>query len=482
MDYFKAAVFQARTREDDPAIATFAGVASFGALMRTTSAAIEALRAAGVTPSTVVLIDVRNPLHHIALMIALGLMGVPSGSVGTAFVAQTAGIAAQLYLTDRDDVELGGLSFAARRVDDRWFAVIPSAPVDYDALLAQPGFPSGQEVVRYVFSSGTTGVPKCVGITHSVLEQRMISTSMGLAWWAAGQGCLSMLGMSTIVGTLLPLMNLTAGRLLCFAANNKEVLQLLNLFGVSLLTLSVGQLQTLLAEMGNAPPPVALRMLTVAGARLPVALLREARAKLCPNVWVSYGSTEMGNMSSGTSTVLETEEGCAGYVWPWIQIETVDDAGSVLPKGSEGALRVRSPEAAFYVGPNGQRQSLSDDWFYTGDIGRVGANRLLTITGRASDVINRGGVVVAPEYIEEKMRSLPSIRDVAVFSVTASSGLEQIWAAVVADRPIDRASIIEQCRSSLNERSPDRILQVKTIPRGETGKVMRAALRELAKE
>jgi acyl-coenzyme A synthetase/AMP-(fatty) acid ligase len=481
VDYFKAAVFQARTREADPAIATLGGVASFGALLRTTSAAVEALRAAGVTGHAPVMLDVRNPLQHLALMLALGLLGIPSASVATSFVTQSAGPRPQLFLTDRTDVELAGLPCRAIRIDDRWLAVSPGAPIDYDRLLSLPGFPSVDSVVRYVFSSGTTGTPKCIAITHRVLEQRMISTTMGVAWWAGAQGAISMLGFSTIAGTLSPILNLSAGRLMCFGASGRDVLHLLNMFSVSLLTLSVGQLQALLAEMKNDPPPVSLRLLTVAGARLPVSLLREARAKLCTNVWVSYGSTEMGNMSSGTSSVLETDEGCAGYVWPWMEIETVDGNGRPLPRGQDGIIRVRSPEAASYAGPGGELIDMyTDGWFYTGDVGRVGPDGLLTITGRASDVINRGGVVVAPEYIEEAIRLRPGISDVAVFGVIGAGGIEEIWAAVVSSQRVDAASLIAALRPSLNERAPDRVIQVEAIPRGDTGKVQRSVLRERA--
>jgi acyl-CoA synthetase (AMP-forming)/AMP-acid ligase II len=105
---------------------------------------------------------------------------------------------------------------------------------------------------------------------------------------------------------------------------------------------------------------------------------------------------------------------------------------------------------------------------------------LLTITGRASDVINRGGVVVAPEYIEEAIRLRPGISDVAVFGVIGAGGIEEIWAAVVSSQRVDAASLIAALRPSLNERAPDRVIQVEAIPRGDTGKVQRSVLRERA--
>lgn len=124
--------------------------------------------------------------------------------------------------------------------------------------------------------------------------------------------------------------------------------------------------------------------------------------------------------------MLEADEGCAGFVWPWIDIQTVDRNGEQLPRGTEGIIRVRSPEAAFYVDEHGQPTDMYvDGWFYTGDVGRVRKDGLLTITGRSTDVINRGGVVVAPEYIEEVLRRAPSISDVAVFGLPNERCIEE---------------------------------------------------------
>jgi long-chain acyl-CoA synthetase len=150
-----------------------------------------------------------------------------------------------------------------------------------------------------------------------------------------------------------------------------------------------------------------------------------------------------------------------------------------VPAGEDGIIRARSPEMASYASDAGDTiEMFRDGWFYPGDIGRIYADGLVVITGRTNEVINRGGVIVAPEIIEEVLRLDPVVKDVAVVGVPMASGIEEIWAAVVTDDPIDANAIGLRAHDKLNEKTPDRILRIDAIPRNENGKVTRNALRD----
>ena len=210
-----------------------------------------------------------------------------------------------------------------------------------------------------------------------------------------------------------------------------------------------------------------------------VALLNEARARLCSNVVMGYGSTEMGSMTGGNAVSLERFEGSAGYVRPWVDMQAVDGNGLLVPPGTDGILRARSPEMAFYATRTADpAETIRDGWFYPGDVGRIYGDGLVVITGRTTEVINRGGVIVAPELVEEVLRLDPAVGEVAVVGVPMA-GIDEIWAAVVSKQPIDAQAIAERAQSRLNEKTPNRILRVDAIPRNENGKVMRGELREL---
>jgi acyl-coenzyme A synthetase/AMP-(fatty) acid ligase len=477
MKLVKSIVFQARNRESEPAIAFPGGVATYGALIKSTASAVEAIRTFQLAPGSMVMLDIRNPIHHTAMIFALALLGLPSASVGTTFVAEKAGLLPKLFLTDREGVQMAGARTI--KVDERWFASDPAARPDYLKLLALPGFSSPDSIVRYVYSSGTTGFPKCVALTEACLELRMSHSFAQMAWWTSGPAAISMMGFSTIAGIMMPLFTHLRGSVLCYAGSNVEALQMMQLFRATTMLLAVGQLEQFLKIVGDNPPPLSLNLLIVAGAKITQSLLTETRARLSSTVMFAYGSTEMGGLSSGLATLLDTPEGFSGYIQPWVKIETVDENDDPLAPGAEGILRVQTPELAFYVDAEGKNlEMLRGGWFYPGDIGRLDGEGRLMITGRAADVINRGGIIVAPEAIEEVLRMDKAVREVAVVGVTNAQGIEEIWAAVVSDSLIDPQTIIAAARPRLNEKVPDRVVQVNEIPRAESAKVRRNALRD----
>jgi acyl-coenzyme A synthetase/AMP-(fatty) acid ligase len=267
--------------------------------------------------------------------------------------------------------------------------------------------------------------------------------------------------------------------MLCYPTGNDEALQMIRLFNASMLALATVQLKGFLAILKDQAPPPSLELVVVSGSRLPVNLLNEARARLCSNILMGYGSTEMGSMTGGNAVSLERYEGSAGYVRPWVELQAVDNQGRPVAAGSDGILRARSNEMAFYAAETADpTEVIRDGWFYPGDVGRVYADGLVVITGRTTEVINRGGVIVAPEFVEEVLRLDPVVRDVAVVGVSVA-GIEEIWAAVVSDEALDVQSLAERAFVRLNEKTPNRILRVDVIPRNENGKVTRNALREI---
>src|SRR5262249_4342620 len=121
-------------------------------------------------------------------------------------------------------------------------------------------------------------------------------------------------------------------------------------------------------------------------------------------------------------------------------------------------------------------------WFYPGDVGSLGPDRVLCIHGRADEVINRGGVKLAPNALDEALRSRPGVRDAAVCAA-AGPGAGELWIAIVADAGFSMSALrqfvakTEQFR--LGSRSgSELIFLVKDIPRTEMGKIKRRELRE----
>jgi acyl-coenzyme A synthetase/AMP-(fatty) acid ligase len=288
-----------------------------------------------------------------------------------------------------------------------------------------------------------------------------------------------MMGFSTVGSIMALLMALSRGGLIAYAHDPADALRLIRAFQIEILACAVVQLQSLLRAVEGKTAPTALRTIIASGSKIPRPLMLEARARLCPNVNVMYGSTEAGPITFGTGAALDRYEGSAGYVLPWVEVETVDAEGSRVPPGSDGIVRLRSSEQSHYLVPTPETDAMfKDGWFYPGDVGRLYRDGLLAITGRVGEMINRGGVIVAPDMVEEVLRSIDGVTDVAVFGAPDDQGIDEIWAAIVSTQWIDAQAIKAVAAVRLPDRTPDHVVQVEAIPRNEMGKIKRQELRE----
>ena len=478
MQLAKYAIFQARMRESEPAIAFAGGVATYGLLAKGVEACLVQLQRLDLAPGDVVALLVRNPFHHAALILALALLGRASASITGRAQVEFSGALPAVTLTDVPEFQLPGSRVVA--IGDDWFEVDPTRPADYAKLLALPGFEKPDDVVRVSFSSGTTGYPKAVGISLRSLE---LSSLHGLITQAGPHQhafrALNMMGLS-VAGSITALMIVLGhGGLLVLSSQPEEALRLTRAFQVEIIIAAVVQLQGLLKAVEGQPLPSSLRTVIAGGSRIMPALRLKVRAELCSNLNIMYASTEGGLITFGTAASLERQEGAAGHVLPWVTLQTVDAADRPVTPGTDGIIRLKSAEQSYYLSPTPETDAMfRDGWFYPGDVGRLEADGLLSITGRVNEVINRGGVIVAPEMVEEVLRTIPGVKDVAVFGVPDSQGVEEIWAAIVSDSWVDAPAIRRIAAVRLLDRAPDRVVQVAAIPRTELGKVKRQELRE----
>jgi acyl-coenzyme A synthetase/AMP-(fatty) acid ligase len=171
-----------------------------------------------------------------------------------------------------------------------------------------------------------------------------------------------------------------------------------------------------------------------------------------------------------------------GMTTPWIEIEVVDDQNKPIEYGKEGQIRLRALGQGhrYLKSESGAYQIEDNDWFYPGDEGVVFRNGMLVIKGRTSEIINRGGTKVAPDAVEEIMKKHPAIGDAAAVGILDDIGIEQIWMAVVSrdGGEVEVSKLYEFYRDSTPQYVPDRIFQVKEIPRNRLGKVSRETLKD----
>jgi acyl-coenzyme A synthetase/AMP-(fatty) acid ligase len=478
MDFAKLIVFQGRSRLSEPAIAFTGGVATYGVLLSAVETATAKIAEVGLKQGDLVTIDVRSPIQHVALILALGLCGVTSASVQTSFSVEMSGLKPDAILIDQFAKQPAGLRLIS--VDDSWFAVDPQRPPDFVKLLALPGFPDEDALVRVVFSSGTTGVPKSTGFTHGNMEHRLAHASFTYGGGGvSGIRVLCLMGFSTFGGYLAMIGALAGGGLACFAQQPGEVLHVLRMFNVNLLILAVVQLQGVLAALGDGRPPPALQTVTVGGSRIPATLLKEAQARLCSNIVFGYGSTEAGSMAHAPASMLMQIDGAAGFAYPWVTLEAVNEEGRAVAPGETGIFRVKTSEQAYYVVEHADNALLfRDGWFYPGDVGTIQADGLITATGRSAELINRGGSIVSPDLVESVLTMHPSVTEAVAFGLPTKTGIDEIYAVVVAPDRFSEAELLHFCRERLADKAPGAIRRLDAIPRTDSGKPKRRQVRE----
>jgi acyl-CoA synthetase (AMP-forming)/AMP-acid ligase II len=224
----------------------------------------------------------------------------------------------------------------------------------------------------------------------------------------------------------------------------------------------------------------------------PLRIVRSITAPLAPEharrfherfgvvVLNSYGQTELGGEIVGWSTADVREHGEAklgsvGRVHAGVDLRVEPDSGELLARtpSTVGGL----------VDPSFHDRLLDDGWFRTGDLGRIDDDGFVWIEGRVSDMINRGGNKVFPAHVEEALLERPDVRDVAVVGVPDDRLGEVPVAFLVAttDGDLDEHELTDWCRAHLTPyKIPVRFITIDKLPRNETGKVVKAALVDLA--
>ena len=170
--------------------------------------------------------------------------------------------------------------------------------------------------------------------------------------------------------------------------------------------------------------------------------------------------------------------GAVGYLFPWVKLEIVDEGDRSLGFDREGIVRIGGEDCvgSYLVADADSEGIFKDGWFYPGDLGILHKDGLLTIVGRTSEVINRGGVKIAPAIIEDVIKSHPAVADAGVVAVTDAKGMPQIWAGVVAKGKFSETEVLAFARGKLGDVTPNRIIAVGALPRNQLGKILRSEL------
>ena len=346
---------------------------------------------------------------------------------------------------------------------------------------------AGEGAFCIVYTSGTTGKPKGVVLSHENVLAASAATVAAVSVSARDV----VAGVTTIfhvfglgpglVGTLL------AGATLVLQEDFDPVesLDLIERYGV---TVHYGVPTVFLTELREAElrerDLSSLRAGVVAGAPIGDETLRRIRQLLCPGLQVAYSLTEAASTVAITrpDDPPEKQLFTLGRPIEGTEVRVLGEDGTVLPVESVGELAVRGPGVmlGYYRQPGETRLALDPDGFLrTGDVGMVDEEGYVHVVARKSDVIIRGGFNVYPREVEDRLQAHPAIEQAAVVGLPDEVLGEAVCACVV---PVEGALVTGEelrgwCRGAVaDHKVPDLVRFLERLPLTASGKVRRLDL------
>lgn len=352
-------------------------------------------------------------------------------------------------------------------------------------------YDSGEGIAIQLFTSGTTAAPKAAILQHS----NLVSYILGTVEFAAAdeaEAALVSVPPYHIAGIAAVASSIYAQRrivmLPAFAPD--AWLKLVDAEKVTNAFVVPTMLSRIIHAMdkGVHADISSLRAIAYGGGKMPLELIGHA-LDLFPDTGFTnaYGLTE----TSSTVALLGPDEHRAahrsddpkvrarlasvGIPLPTIELEIRDEEGRVLPPGQPGEIYVRGDQVS---GQYRERSALdADGWFPTRDAGYLDEDGYLFLSGRADDVIVRGGENISPGEIEDVLLTHPAVADAAAVAIPSVEWGEAVGLAVVVRGGFDQPGedeLKELVRTRLrSSRVPEKVLFVAALPYNEMGKLLR---------
>ncbi len=471
---------------------------TYGELLMAARGAVDVIQASGATH--VALLDESSEAAVVALFGA-ALAGVPYCPLNYRLADEDLAalldrIAPSLVVGDVSRVEriAGGQGHTTySRVD--FVARAQAATIDEDAL-----YDIGEGIAVQLFTSGTTAAPKAAILRHSNLLGYILG-SVEFASADEEDAALVVVPPYHIAGISALMSSIYAQRRIVMLPNftPEGWLDLVSAEKISNAFVVPTMMTRIVAAMekGHKADTSTLRAVAYGGGKMPLEVIQKAMS-LFPHTGFTnaYGLTE----TSSTIALLGPDDHRAalasedpkvrarltslGQPLPTVEIEVRDEDGRVLGPGEHGEIYVRGEQVS---GEYKEKSALTaDGWFPTRDAGYMDEDGYIFLSGRADDVIVRGGENMSPGEIEDVLLTHPAIADACACAVPSVEWGESVGVALVLhDGHLEPAEdeIKELIRARLrSSRVPDKVHFVKELPYNEMGKLLRREVKRILGE
>lgn len=347
------------------------------------------------------------------------------------------------------------------------------------------------DVLRLMYTSGTTARPKGVMITHGNLDAKNASHAVELGFTAGdiGLACGPLYHVGALDLTTTSLLHVGATTHLLRKFEVTAVLDAIEQLRISTVWLAPAMVNLILADPGlGARDLSSMRVIIDGGEKMPLPLI-ERVLNAFPNAWFAdaYGLTETVSGDTFLDKGLSRHKlGSVGKPVIHLEVRVVDEADEDVPAGEPGEIVLRGPKVCkgYWRDEEATARAFRNGWFHTGDVGILDDEGFLTIADRIKDMVISGGENIATPEVERVLYEHPAVLEAAVVA-SPDARWGEVPAAYVALRPGLEASadeIIAFCAARLAKfKSPKIVRFVDALPRNPSGKVLKRELRDAEK-
>ena len=494
----------ARQTPDRPAI--FNGTdawATHGAWAQRSAGLAQRMVAAGLLPGDRVMLFLHNHPRYLEILWAAwwaGLVVVPVNAKlhprEAEWIVANAGARWAFVSHDVAPEPLAGLERQIDAASAECDALL--APVD-DAFAVPVVERHAQDVAWLFYTSGTTGRPKGVMLTHRNLMTMGLTYFIDVDPVAAEDAIVYAAPMSHGAG-LYAIPHLMAGaRHVVPASGGVDAAELFAL-GEALGPLSTFAAPTIVKRLvdhaeehglGAEASARAFKTIVYGGAPMYAADMARALRVMGPRFVQIYGQGETPMVGTALSRrqLADTTHprwaermASVGVAQTPVQVRVADEQGRSLPTGEVGEVLVRgdSVMAGYWMNPEASAAAVRDGWLFTGDVGCLDADGFLTLKDRSKDLIISGGSNIYPREVEEVLLTAPGVAEVAVVGAPDAEWGEVVVAFVVAQprAAVTTGQLDAHCLAQMARfKRPKRYVLVDELPKNNYGKVLKTALR-----
>ena len=334
----------------------------------------------------------------------------------------------------------------------------------------------------YLYSTGSTGMPKRVARTHHNLAA-LAENHSDTAGFSDTDRVLFVVPLSHTYafGNFISSVRGGAASVMLEQFNRNGVLDVLESEAVTIFPAVPVMLDALAGTFTSEDKDLSrLRLAISAGAPLREETFRKFHERFSLYPRQLYGSTETGVISINLAEDIEKRAASVGRPVNQVIVKVFGDNGEELETGAEGELAVRSPSMTRgYDGlPEETEKVFRNGYYFTGDLGKIDAEGYIYITGRRKFFINAGGYKVDPAEVENVLLDMPGITETAVLGVEDKSGREHVKAVLVSEKPVTAGEVAAYCRGKLADYKIPLAIEFRdTLPRSPAGKVLKEQLK-----